>query len=263
MHRIASSVVLIALLSACSSVTPDAGEEAVLTYKPIIFGHGGVDPKPVKTGRTFVAWTTDHVIVNMQPKTHGVEFDDLMSKEGVPLDFHAMIRLQITNSVTLIENFGPKWFENNIAPEFATQVRDAVKRHGMNETAISTVAVAVIDSTIEANMKAYIASIKIPVLLQAVTVGRANPPDAIKTQRIETATQEQRINTELQRKLAEDSRRAAEASRAIADNAYRNAMSLSPEQFLRLEDIKMKREVCAKSACSFITGASVIPTVRP
>ena len=85
-----------------------------------------------------------------------------------------------------------------------------------------------------------------------MTVGRANPPDAIKNQRIETAAQEQRANTEKQRKLAEDQRLQAELSRANADNAYRNQMSLSPEQFLRLEAIHMQatcaRRVAARSS---------------
>jgi hypothetical protein len=68
----------------------------------------------------------------------------------------------------------------------------------------------------------------LPVTLINVTVGRALPPDAIKHQRIETAQQEQRVLTEGQTKLAEDARKAAEQSRADADNAYRNALGLSP-----------------------------------
>jgi hypothetical protein len=43
-----------------------------------------------------------------------------------------------------------------------------------------------------------------------MTVGRANPPDSVKNQRIEAAAQQQRIQTETQRKLAEDSRLQAE-----------------------------------------------------
>ena len=78
-----------------------------------------------------------------------------------------------------------------------------------------------------------------------MTVGRANPPDAIKNQRVETATQEQRSNTERQRKLAEDQRLQAESSRAAADNAYRESMHLSPEQFIQLEQIKMQEAVFA------------------
>jgi len=93
-----------------------------------------------------------------------------------------------------------------------------------------------------------------------MTVGKANPPDAIKNQRIETAAQEQRSNTERQRKLAEDQRLQAETSRAAADNAYREAMHLSPEQFIQLEQIKMQEAVCGregKGACTFIQNGVV------
>ena len=102
----------------------------------------------------------------------------------------------------------------------------------------------------------------LPVELVTMTVGKANPPDSVKTQRIETATQEQRIQTEQQRKLAEDQRKMAEQSRAAADNAYREAMGLSPEQFLALERIKMEMEVCGehgKGGCTFIMSGGVSP----
>ena len=57
-----------------------------------------------------------------------------------------------------------------------------------------------------------------------------------------------------QRKLAEDARQEAEKSRAAADNAYRNALRMSSEQFLRLEAIHIQREVCLKGGCTFIMG---------
>jgi hypothetical protein len=42
----------------------------------------------------------------------------------------------------------------------------------------------------------------------------------------------------------------------VADNAYRNKMSLSPEQFIQLESVHMQREVCARGGCSFILGSA-------
>lgn len=98
-----------------------------------------------------------------------------------------------------------------------------------------------------------------PVKLITMTVGRANPPDAIKTQRIETAAHEQRIQTEQQKKKAEDARLQAEASRAGADNAYREAMHLSPEQFIQLKTIEMQQAVCgqAKANCTFIQNGAM------
>ena len=143
--------------------------------------------------------------------------------------------LQVTDSVILIRNFGPNWYDNNLEEPFKTMVRQAVRKRGMNETAISTTALDAIDAEIQDDLVAFIADKGLPVKLVTMTVGRANPPDSIKHQRIETATQEQRIQTEKQTKLAEDQRMLAEQSRATADNAYREAMHLSPEQFIQLE----------------------------
>lgn len=247
----------------CGRAKPDAGHEIVLIQKPLIFGHGGVDDTPVKAGATFIAMTTDEVDVDMQPHQYPVHFDDLMSSDGVPLDFDAVIRLQVTDSVALIKNFGPKWYENNIEKEFQNRVRQAVRKHGMNETAISTVAIEAIDTEVSTAIASYLESAKLPVKLIQITVGKANPPDSVKNQRIETAAQEQRALTEAKRKLAEDARKAAEQSRAEADNAFRNAMQMSPEQYLRLETIKMQRDVCNSGKCTFlITDGKVTPIVN-
>lgn len=249
-------VLLVVASSACSSVAPNAGEEAVLVMKPYFFGSGGVYGTPVKTGQTWVAPTTDAIMVSVVPEQHSIHFDDLMSSDGVPLDFDAVIRLQVSDSVRLIQAFGDKWFANNVQAEFSNRVRQAVRKHGMNETAIQSTAVDAIDKEVSDAMEAYIKQAAIPVRLVDVTVGRANPPDSIKSQRIETAAQEQRANTEKQRKLAEDQRREAEIARAASDNAYRNALGMSSEQFIQLEAIHAQREVCLKGGCTFIAGGT-------
>ena len=242
------------------SYAPDAGHEFVLIQKPLFFGHGGVDPQPVKTGRTYTAITTSGIDVYMQPQKLDVEMPDTMTQDGVPITFHAIMIVQVIDSVALIRDFGPQWYENNLEEQFKTMVRQAVRKRGMNETAISTTALDAIDGEIRDSLEAFIKDKHLPIRLVTMTVGRANPPDAIKNQRIETATQEQRVNTEKQRKLAEDQRMAAETSRANADNAYSESMHLSPEQFIQLEAIKMQREVCGhQGACTFIQG-SAVPT---
>ena len=72
--------VLVAILfAAFHRVAPDAGHEAVLIKKPWIFGHGGVDPTPILSGATWVAFSTDAVIVSKQPQQFAVHFEDLMS----------------------------------------------------------------------------------------------------------------------------------------------------------------------------------------
>lgn len=261
MRRAMLVVLAATMTTACTSVTPDAGHEGVLVRKPLIFGAGGVDGTPVMPGRKYIAWTTEAQIVDMRPIQVTVEFDDLMSRDGVPLDFDAAFRYQVTDSVALVSKFGADsgFFSRNLERPFRDAVRDAVKKRGMNETAIDATAAEEIDAEVTRAVEAVIATASLPVRVIDVTLGRANPPDAIKNQRIETAAQEQRINTERQTKLAEDQRLEAERSRAAADNAYREAMRLSPEQFLTLESIKAMREVCNDGKCSFVT-AGALPT---
>lgn len=253
-------------LASCSVYAPDAGHEVVLVEKPWFFGHGGVDPEPVKTGRTWAAVTTEGVDVYMQPQRFEEALDDTMSADGVPLGFHAIITLQVLDSVDLIKNFGSNWYQNNVEQEFAQLVRQAVRKRGMNEVAIQSTAIDAIDNEVRNNLIDFLKEKKLPVQIVTMTVGRANPPDAIKNQRIETAAQEQRVQTEIQIRMAEDQRKGAETSRAAADNAYRQALGLTPEQFIELSRINMQREVCGpngKGTCTFIqNGATPVYNLR-
>lgn len=260
-----------AALSACSTVQPDAGHEAVLVRKPLIFGSGGVDPTPVKTGLKYVAFTTSGVDVNMQPRRIDSEFNDLMTSDGVPIDFHAVISLQVIDSVKLVRDFGadvgqegvPGFWIRNLDQPFRTAVRDSVKAHGMNEMAIQATAAEAVDKVVTDHLLSIVKETGVPVKILDVSLGRANPPDAILHQRVETAAQEQRINTERQKKLAEDQRKAAEESRAAADQAYNQKMGLNTEQYVALQAIQMQRDVCAKGgSCTFIFGANATPLLN-
>ena len=142
-------------------------------------------------------------------------------------------------------------------------VRDAVKKRNMQEMAIDQTAADAVGREVADAAKNIVAQTGVPIILTAVNVGRVNPPDAIKNQRIDTAAQEQRAITEQQRKLAEDQRKAAEQSRANADNAYREEMQLSPEQFIQLETIKMEQSVCATAGtCTLFVGGTPTPMLN-
>src|ERR1700751_702175 len=246
-------------LVGCSVYWPDAGHETVLIEKPLIFGHGGVAPDSVKPGRTFAAITTEGVDVYMQPQKFDTEMHDTMTSDGVPISFHAIVVLQVADSVILIKNFGPEWYRNNLEEQFKTMVRQAVRKRGMNETAISTTALDAIDEEIRLALVSFIKEKGLALKVITMTVGRANPPDAIKNQRIETATQQQRIQTEQQTRLAEVQRKSAEEARAAADNAYRQAIGLSPEQYVQLKRIEMEQRVCADAKCTFIENSGALP----
>lgn len=252
--RLLFLIIMAACLSACSSVTPEAGEEGVMIAKPWFFGHGGVLDEPASTGLTYTAFSTDSVIVNMKPMQQHVEFNDLMSKDGIPLDFDAVIRLQVTDSVKLIRDYGRSWYKTNVEAEFRNRVRQSVRKYGMNETAINTSAIESIDREVTTAMQKYIKNTGIPVKLLAITVGKANPPDSVATQRERSAAEEQRLNTEGMTEKAEVARKQAQIAKASADNAYREKLGLSPSQFIELKRIEMQDKVCRGKKCTFIIG---------
>jgi uncharacterized membrane protein YqiK len=273
MNRLRMVAVVVALIvvgaAACRTVQPDAGHEAVLVRKPLIFGSGGVDETPVKTGLKYVAFTTQSVDVNMQPMRIDSEFTDLMTSDGVPIDFHAVISMQVVDSVKLVRDFGadytngmPGFWLRNLDQPFRTAVRDSVKTHGMNEMAIQATAAEAVDKVVTEHLLTIVKETGVPVRILDVSLGRANPPDAILHQRVETAAQEQRINTERQKKLAEDQRKMAEESRAAADQAYNQKMGLNTEQYVALQAIQMQREVCAKGGCTFLFGGNATPLLN-
>lgn len=267
--KVATFLTMAVLATACTTAAPDPGQEAVIVRKPWIFGHGGVGKEAVKTGRSWFAPSTEVWYVVVQPQQYQVHFEDLMSRDGVPLDFDASIRLQVTDSVTLAEKFGvwnvggtgkPAWYHTNVEQPFRTMVRQAVRKHGLNETAIDSSAIDSIDEEVTSALLAHLKATGIPVVLKDLTVGRANPPDSVKHQRVETAAQEQRANTEKQKQIAEVQRLEAEKARAAADNAYREAMRLSPDQFLQLESIKMLSHICEGGKCPLtVLGTSATP----
>ena len=98
-------------------------------------------------------------------------------------------------------------------------------------------------------LKAKIADEKLPVVILNVSLGRAKPNPNVLAQMNETAQQEQRKKSLFAATDAEKQRELEQTAKARADNAYRNAMSLSPEQFIQLEAIKRYSEACAKSTC--------------
>lgn len=273
-------------VAGCSIASPDAGHQQVWVEKPMFFGHGGVDQEPVTAGRSYGAVTSDAVDVDMLPQRMDMEFDDMMTSSGVPVSFHVVATFKVIDSVKLVSQFGAEriwlswqckdnncngspqgwgFWDRNIDQPLRTAVRDSVKKRDMQEMAISQSAADQVGNEISAAAIKIVQQTGVPIVFIAggINVGRVNPPDAIKNQRIETAAQEQRAITEQQTKLAEDQRKAAEQSRAAADNAYREAMQLSPDQFLQLERIKMQRDVCAwqKGNCTFFIGGGPSPVV--
>jgi hypothetical protein len=248
----------------CTRAAPDAGETAVLIRKPWFMGHGGVVPEAVTTGLTFAAFTTSVKYVSITPQAFDIQYSDIMSSDGIPLDFHATLTLQVIDPVVLVRDFSggganngtenTVWYTNNIYPVVNNYVRDAFKGHDMHSLAIDTTGTNAVETDVKRRMAEYVLQHHIPVNIVNFTLGRINPPQMIKNQRIRTAEEQQRQQTELQTKIAEDNRKAAEAARADADDAYRQHMGLTPEQFVELQRINMMAKVCAEQHCTFVVG---------
>jgi hypothetical protein len=258
--------ITVAFLTGCTTATPDAGHQVVWVEKPIIFGHGGIDSTPVTTGQEYGAITSDAIDVNMLPQRVDMEFDDMMTKSGVPVNFHVVATFQVTDSVMLVSKFGAdvkdgNWgfWNRNIDQPIRTAVRDAVKKRDMQEMAISQTAADEVGQEVKEAAIKLVTAQHLPISLMDLNVGRVNPPDAIKSQRVETATQEQRVITEKQRTIAEVQRKTAEQARADADNAYNEKMRLSPDQYVKLEQVKMLHDVCSHNSCTILLGGSASP----
>lgn len=258
-------VIMLLVITSCNveRVQPNVGYEAVLVKKPRFFGSGGVDDTPIKTGSTYVVSTTEAIMVNVQPQLFSFTADDMMTDGGIPLHLDPKIRLQVTDSVRIVKDFGIDWYQKNVDTEFQAAVRQAVRKHGMNELAIETTGLEAVDREVSEYMTSYLKSIKLPVRMIKVTVGKATPPPEIKEQRIRTAAQVQRQETEKATKIAEDNREAAERSRATADNAYRQTLNLNPAEFVDLQRIQMQEKVCAQEGahCTFIIGGDGRPVL--
>lgn len=245
-------------LSACHPVSVDPGEEAVLTSHPLFFGHGGTEDESIKTGMTFAAMSTSADYVDMKPQAWDVEFDNFSSRDAI-LNLKTTVTLQVTDSVTLIKHFGPKWFENNIQSAYSQYVRDVVKGYSTQDIMTNPTISAALDATVTEKMDAYVKSKGIPVTVVNVTLGQVIPNGPVLAQMNATAAEQQRQRTETATIAAEQARQQAEKARATADNEYRNDIGYTPAEYLQLNIAKMQTDACAKATCTFVSnGVSVL-----
>ena len=75
-----------------------------------------------------------------------------------------------------------------------------------------------------------------------------------------TAAQQQRVKTLVEATTAERQREQEQIAKADADNAYRQRMGLSPEQYLASQIAQVNADACAKAqACYMVpSGTSVV-----
>lgn len=237
-------LVLVLMLSACSRVAVDGGQEAVLIAKPYFFGYEGVYPDPVGSGAEWVAWSTSSVTYDIRPQRVGEQFVDLISSDNIPIDFNAYLVFQIKKgkSPILYENFGLNWYIQKVQAKFRTEIRNFARSQRANDLISSVDTVNYGQKIVLNEMISYFIEQKIPVDVLEVIIGKATPPEALLEEIARTAAQTQRAKTEEQRMKAEVARKAAESAKAEADDAYKKKFGMTTQEYLQLRALEIEKE---------------------
>ncbi len=248
-RSVLGALVLFLMSSGCALVAVDAGHEGVLVEKPFFFGHGGVDPVPVKTGRVTVAVTTQVIDVDVRPIQYSEHFD-IISAENAPVSFDAFLIANVVEgrSPELISKYGPNWYVNNAKEAFRTFVREEVQKYPLFQLTTDPTTRAKLQDAIAKEVQTKLIEKQgIPVRLNRVVVGSILPPKGVVEQTTQTIIQEQRKITMVEFQKAEEAREKAEKQRGIADRAYRESLGLTAPEFVDLRRIEVQKEIVQHS----------------
>ena len=264
MKRVLLAVCTGWLLAGCTVVSPEVGQEAVLVDRPWLFGNGGVRLEDVrKTGLSYTWLSTEKIYVDTTPQTIKVAFNDYSSSDNILLDFETAIQFRITNSPRLLSTKGTQWFDNNIRSQYSAIVRDQVKRHDMTSMMSKPETAAAIDQAVTDAIRAEVKEQAIDVEIINITLGRAQPNPNVLEQMNLTAAQQQRVKTLREATLAEEQRKLEQEAVAAADNAYRNQMGLSPQQYLLRQVAEINAQACVQAKACYIVPSGTAIVAQP
>ncbi len=253
-----TGIIVYAGSAGCALKAIDAGHEGVFVEKPFFIGHGGVDPTPVKPGRSIVALTTELIQVDLRPNQFSEHFD-IISAENAPVSFDAFLIANVLpgKSPELISRFGPNWYRNNVKEAFRTFVREEVQQYQLFQLTTDPATRPKLQKAIAERVQHdVIDKIGLPVNLNRVVIGGIMPPDGVLKQTAETIVQEQRRLTMVQFERAEEAREKAERQRGLADLAFREALGLTAPEFIELRRVEVQKEIVthAPEALTIIMG---------
>jgi len=209
-----------------------------------------------------ITWaSTTDINVVITPQTVHVTFDDFSSKDNILLDFDTALQYRITDSVKLIEKYGAtNWFKNNVQSQYASIVREAVKGQTMSDMMSNPTTASTVDKEVTNAIRTLVKERGLPVEILDVTLGRARPNEDVLKQMNETAAQQQRQKTLVAATVAEEQRAKEQEARAEADNAYRNKLGMTIEQYSAVTIATINADACkAAKACYIVpAGTSVL-----
>ncbi len=239
------ALIAMSQLTGCFTLSQaDANEEIVLIAQPYFGSNEGIFSEPVTNGSAWVAFSTKEVSYTISPKSYNISFQDVISSDNVPIDLSATAILQINKgqSPVLHEKFGTGWYKAKVESQFDMLTRNFVRDNKHKDLMNDRATIQRGQLQIAEELSAYLKEEGIPVTLQSVILGKANPPDPLLVQISETAAQTERKQTETQREQAEITRKAAEEAKAEADKAYKTKMDFSAEEYLALRQLEIEKE---------------------
>jgi regulator of protease activity HflC (stomatin/prohibitin superfamily) len=240
-------VALLALmyLSSCGPASIEAGNEGVMVMKPWFFGHGGVSHESISTGLIWKVWTTDVYEYNLKPVQSDEQFDNIVTLDNNPVDFHAYIELQLMEGKAweLHERWGSAFYANKIQEKFRFEIRNQCRHYTMFDLTTNGDVVVMIAGKVLFIMKEYVKEQDMPLLINRVTIGKVYPPKEVIDETIKTAAQVQRVKTETSRATAELSRYQAEVNKAKADRAYALQFGMTNNEYLKLRQLEIQKEM--------------------
>ncbi len=255
------------VLSSCSFVSVEGGQEAVFIKKPWIFGSGGVDNDPLTQGLEWCALSTDNVKFSVVPITYEEKFDDMMTDDNTPVDFSAYLKIRVISGKTpyLYDKFGVSWYENTVAPKFRALVRDRASSHKMFDLTSNREILTIIHDSLMYSMNMHVKATDIPIEIVDITIGAVTPPNEVLEETRRTAAQNQSKLTQDARANAELARKQAEINKAIADKAYQSEMGMNISDYLQLRQLEIEKEkvelVRDKNNVTIVMGQGLQPTI--
>lgn len=237
-------LILTLSLTSCYRVKPDGDQESVLIYKPMFFGHGGVDPIPVASGSTWCWFSTDHKDFKITPITITEDFANMIPSDNTPVSFSVYLKCQVKKGKTplLYKNFSDEWYKNSLQATFRSIVRDKASAFKMFDLASKREISAQLEKDIFKYIKEYCQRLNLPVDILQVSIGAITPPEQVLTETKNTAAQNQSILTQDARASAELARKQAEINKAIADQAYKSQMGMTVDEYLKLRQLEIEKE---------------------
>lgn len=259
MKKILSVALMAIALSGCFSPSSvDGGEEGVMIKKPWIFGHGGVNSEPIKTGLTWTVWSTSVERYNIKPVKLKESFIDLTASDNVAIDFDSYITLQIIEGETpvLHEKSGVNWYKNKVQDYYRQEVRNQFRTRTSIELRTNPKIIEDSQIVILERMRKYVKKIELPVKVIKVVTGKVVPPVEVLKEAERTAAEKQKIQTQTARANAELTRAQAETNAALADKAYAEEFKMTTEQFLRNKELDIMAQAVKSGEVSLIMNAS-------